>query len=140
MGKLNSADFSPAGPAPPGLRDVAGKLQLAKLSERAEGWLRNPASASPPALWSYPVPHQLLCKVHFKSLALTIALGACYTKGDNKTDHRKSGDKGTKHFQMKLVAESSIRSCSDALRSNPSPFFLAGLLFFFYFIFYRAIS
>lgn len=68
--------------------------------------------------------------MHFKSLALNIALDECYNNSDNKIDHGKSGDKGTKHFEMKLVAERSPRSCSDALRSNPSPFFLAGLLDF----------
>lgn len=79
------------------------------------------------ALWSYLIPLHLFCKVHFKSLAFNTALEECYNKSDNKTDHGKSGDKRTKHFEMKLVAERSLRSCSDALRSNPSPFLLAGL-------------
>lgn len=123
-----------SGPAP-ALREVAAELQLAKLSQRGEGWLRNPASTSPLARWSHPVPHHLLCKGHLKSLPLNTALDASYNESDNKTDHGKSGDNRTKHFEMKLVVERSLRSCSDALRSNPSPFFLAGLLIFYLFFF-----
>lgn len=106
---------------------------LAKLSKMAESWLRNPASGSPLALRSYPVPHHLLHKVHPKSLALNTALEECCNKSSSKTDHGKSGDKGTQCFEMKLVAEGSLSSCSDALRSNPSPFFFCWPFNLFFF-------
>lgn len=105
---------------------------FAKLSKTVEGWLRNSSSGSPLALWSYPVPHHLLGKAHSKSLTLNAALEECCDKSSGKTDHGKSGDKGTQRFEMKLVAERSLSSCSDALRSNLSPFFLAGLLIYFF--------
>lgn len=83
----------------------------------------------------HPIPQHLLCKAHITSLTLNIALDERCDKSNNKTDHAKPGDKGMKHFGMKLMAERSLRCCSDALRSNPSPFFLDGLLIFILFYF-----
>lgn len=59
-----------------------------------------------------------------------------WIKSQDKPEHGKPGDKRTKHCEMKLMAERSLRSCCDALRSNPSPFLLAGLLNFSFFPFF----
>lgn len=79
-------------------------------------------TAPPHSSGVMPFPHCLLHKVHLKGLPLHTPSDEGCDKGGNKTEREKSGDKGAKHLEteMKRVAERSLRSCSDALRSHPS--------------------